>query len=68
LFPIGFGTLFQLLAALAIVVLLTSYFTSSHGGGVDLLISHRALENIGLTLGIVYLVYAVAELTVAVVK
>jgi len=68
LYPIGIGTLFQLLAALAIVVLLTAYFTSSYNERVDLLISHRTLENIGLTMGMVYLVYAVAELTAAIIK
>jgi hypothetical protein len=67
LFPIGIDALSQLLAALAIVVLLTAYFASSYEGEIDILISHRTLQNIGLTLGIVYLSYAVIQLAAAIV-
>jgi hypothetical protein len=65
MFPLGVGSLFQALAGFAIILLVSAYLISSFEGEVDVLISHRRLETIGLVLGAAYLIYVIEQFAIA---
>lgn len=67
MFPFGAKDAVQLVGALALTILVASYFVSTFEGEVEVLVSHRALKNTGLLLGALYLIYVAEQFASSIV-